>query len=120
LIKNLAGKLSFQNLVASKSQEQFISRRFKISWARKTRYIVMTEVRYMRREKYGIEAGETAAGNAEPTVENSYTKPFTIRKCIGATSYEVAVYFSRKSRESFEEKIIRLVRNEALNGGTNR
>jgi hypothetical protein len=80
----------------------------------------MAEVMYMRREKYGIEAVETVSENAEATEENSYTGPFITQKKIGATSYEVAVYFSRKSRESFEEKIIRLVRNEALNCGTNR
>jgi hypothetical protein len=67
----------------------------------------------MPRENYSIEAEDAVAGNG-------YTKPFTIRKRIGATNYEVCVYFSRESGESLEDKIIRLVRNEALNGEAHR
>ena len=62
----------------------------------------------------------TAAGNSNQTPRNGYTEPFTIPKRIGANIYEVAVYFSRKNRESLEDKIIRMVRNEALNGGVDR
>ena len=59
----------------------------------------------------------TAEENSNRTLRNGYAGPFTIRKRIGATMYEVAVYFSRENRESLEDKIIRMVRNEALNGG---
>jgi hypothetical protein len=35
-------------------------------------------------------------------------------KRIGNTNYEVSVHFSDTSRESLEDKIMRLIRNDAL------
>jgi hypothetical protein len=81
----------------------------------------MSEVEYMRLKNDILDIESPApARKANITGENGYTGPFTMRKQIGATSYEVAVYYSRKNRESLEEKIIRLVRNEALNAGADR
>jgi hypothetical protein len=45
------------------------------------------------------------------------TKPFKIRKRIGYTAYEVEVYFNPASRETLDDKILRLVRGEAMKGG---
>jgi hypothetical protein len=42
------------------------------------------------------------------------TKPFKIRKRIGYTAYEVEVYFNPASRETLDDKILRLVRGEAM------
>jgi hypothetical protein len=93
---------------------------FKISDERKTRYIVAEEVRQMTRENDVLEVpGQTAEEKINQKDGKCYTGPFITQKKIGATSYEVAVYFSQECRESFEDKIIRLVRNEALNNGTN-
>jgi hypothetical protein len=93
-----------------------------ISAGRETRYIVTAEVGYMRLEYGGMGTGRLkVAGNAERTEtkepRENFTGPFIMRKRIGATDYEVSAYFSRTSGESLEEKIIRLVRNEALCGG---
>jgi hypothetical protein len=41
---------------------------------------------------------------------------FSIRKRIGSTTYEVEVYFNPSSRETLGDKILRLARNEVLNG----
>jgi hypothetical protein len=76
----------------------------------------MPEVIRMRRENGGMETGE----DADSTGGKVYAKPFIVRKRIGATYYEVAAYFSRSGRESLDEKILRLVRSEALNGGADR
>ena len=40
--------------------------------------------------------------------------PFTLRKRIGYTAYEVEVRFNPSSRETLDEKILRLVRGEAM------
>ena len=40
--------------------------------------------------------------------------PFKIRKRIGNTAYEVEVRFNPSSRETLDEKILRLVRGEAM------
>ena len=38
--------------------------------------------------------------------------PFVLRRRIGSTTYNVGVHFSRTSRETMDEKILRLVRND--------
>jgi len=48
----------------------------------------------------------------QTTAANKEARIFTKR--IGSTNYRVAVYFSRTSKESMNDKIIRLVRNEAM------
>ena len=48
-------------------------------------------------------------GTAEAPAE-----PFKIRKRIGNTDYEVEVRFNPSSRETLDEKILRLVRGEAM------
>lgn len=39
----------------------------------------------------------------------------TFRRRIGSTTYRVGVHFSRTSRETMDEKIIRIIRNESAN-----
>jgi hypothetical protein len=40
---------------------------------------------------------------------------FKMRKRISSTTYEVEVFFSSESNETLDDKILRLVRGEALN-----
>ena len=40
----------------------------------------------------------------------------TITRRIGHTTYKVNVHFSRTSRETMNDKIMRLIRNEAASG----
>jgi hypothetical protein len=63
-----------------------------------------------------IESGETAASGAGAAAIGSeaLTKPFKMRKRIGSTDYEVEVYFNLASRETLDDKILRLVRGEAV------
>ncbi len=42
--------------------------------------------------------------------------PQKICRRIGSTTYEVYVHFSKTSRESMYDKIVRLIKNEAANG----
>ena len=44
--------------------------------------------------------------------EYAHTGPFIMRKTIGSTAYEVAVYFSQTSHETLKNKILRLIQNE--------
>jgi hypothetical protein len=62
-------------------------------------------------ETTASDAGAAAIGN------EALTKPFKIRKRIGYTAYEVEVYFNPTSRETLGDKILRLVRGEAMKGG---
>jgi hypothetical protein len=66
-----------------------------------------------------IKIGDTAAGGAatEAWDGEKLTKPFKIRKQIGSTTYDVEVLFNPSSRETLDEKILRLVRGEAMKDG---
>ena len=49
----------------------------------------------------------------QDTEQMSDHEPFTMRKSIHSTIYEVSVYFSRTSGETLADKILRMARNEA-------
>lgn len=40
----------------------------------------------------------------------------TVKKKIGNTTYEVVVHFSETSKETMEDKIKRMMKNDVLNG----
>ena len=48
------------------------------------------------------------ASTADKTVERT-DKPLRITKRIGSTTYKVSVHFSRTSRETMDDKLIRLI-----------
>jgi len=52
------------------------------------------------------------AHDTEPMGED---KPLVMRKRIRSTTYDVYVYFSKTSRETLKDKIVRMARNEVLN-----
>jgi hypothetical protein len=62
----------------------------------------------------GTSAVETGA--EERDIE-ALTKPFKIWKRIGYTIYEVEICFNPRSRETLEDKILRLVRGEVMKNG---
>ena len=51
--------------------------------------------------------------NAQPQQNYYY-----INRRIGSTNYKVKVYFSDTERETMEEKILRMVKNDAMNSDT--
>ena len=51
-------------------------------------------------------AAETCGGHTG-------TEPFKLQKRIGSTTYEVSVHFSTTSTETIEDKILRLISNDA-------
>ena len=53
---------------------------------------------------------QTVTAKAEPS-----RGPKTFRKRIGSTNYRVGVHFSRTSRETLDDKIIKLIRNDVEN-----
>jgi hypothetical protein len=63
--------------------------------------------------KSGDAAAIIAAGDGE-----ALPKPFKIRKQIGYTVYEVEARFNHASRETLDDKILRLVRGEAMKKGS--
>jgi len=44
-------------------------------------------------------------------------EPLNMRKRIGSTVYEVNVYFNQDAKETMNDKIMRLIRNEAAQNG---
>ena len=62
----------------------------------------------------------TAAVSTKPAVptkdETVQAKPLTMRKQIGSTVYEVSVYFKQDAKETMNDIILRLIKNEAING----
>ena len=40
------------------------------------------------------------------------TEPITMRKRIGSTIYEVRSYFNPQAKETVEEKLLRIIRND--------
>ena len=51
----------------------------------------------------------TADGSIERT-----DKPLHITKRIGSTTYKVSVHFSRTSRETMGDKLVRLIERDAV------
>lgn len=54
---------------------------------------------------------------SESTIEktpNAPARPVTMLKRIGSTTYEVAIHFSATSKETVNDKIARLIKNEAV------
>jgi hypothetical protein len=41
---------------------------------------------------------------------------FTLKKRIGSTTYELSIYFNPSSKETMDDKILRLIRGEAMKG----
>jgi hypothetical protein len=70
---------------------------------------------------------ETKNAQADYTCRNKQATSFyhdggqtaterTFTRRIGSTTYRVGVHFSKTSKETMDEKILRLVRNEATSG----
>jgi hypothetical protein len=57
---------------------------------------------------------ETIGAEVDAQDNGVLTKPFKIRKRIGYTTYEVEARFNSASRETHDDKILRLVRGEAI------
>jgi hypothetical protein len=43
---------------------------------------------------------------------NSKTEPITMKKRIGSTIYEVNAYFNPEAKETVEEKLLRIIKND--------
>ena len=48
---------------------------------------------------------------------HAFAEPLNMRKRIGSTVYEVNVYFNQDAKETMNDKIMRLIRNEAAQSG---
>lgn len=53
---------------------------------------------------------QTATKPEQPREARTFTKR------IGSTTYRVGVHFSRTSRETMSDKVMRLIRNESASG----
>ena len=53
------------------------------------------------------------AVTADRTIERT-DKPLHITKRIGSTTYKVSVHFSRTSRETMGDKLVRLIERDAV------
>ena len=62
----------------------------------------MAEESVVMKDTESIQAGQ----------EHSETGSFTMRRTIRSTDYDVTVYFSKTSRETLKNKILRLIRGE--------
>jgi hypothetical protein len=54
-------------------------------------------------------ADSSAAANQD---KNAAEQPLTLRKWIDSKEYIVSVHFSKTSKETLNDKILRLIRNE--------
>jgi hypothetical protein len=55
---------------------------------------------------------ESSKVTSTPDCE-AQSRPVTMLKRIGSTTYEVSVHFSQTSKETVNDKITRLIKNEA-------
>jgi len=53
--------------------------------------------------------------NPSAATKRESVEPVTLRKRIGATTYIVTVHFSKTSKETLEDKILRLIEREVCN-----
>ena len=62
----------------------------------------------------------TVAVTTKPAVttkdESVQVRPLIMRKQIGSTVYEVSVYFKQDAKETMNDIILRLIKNEMVNG----
>jgi hypothetical protein len=49
---------------------------------------------------------------AAKTQGNAHAEPVNMRKRIGSTVYEVRLHFNQDAKETMEDKLLRLVRND--------
>jgi hypothetical protein len=54
----------------------------------------------------------TAQNGAATTVRNAEREPLMLEKRIGSTTFVVSVRFSQSSRETMQDKILRLIESE--------
>ena len=54
--------------------------------------------------------------NTQNQKEIAPQEPYRFTKRLGSTTYRVSVNFSKTSKETMDEKIIRLIKNEAVSG----
>ena len=47
---------------------------------------------------------------------NTPQEPYRLKKRLGSTVYEVNVYFNQDAKETMNDKIMRLIRNEVQSG----
>jgi hypothetical protein len=60
----------------------------------------------------------SAAAESEALDSGARPAPFSMRKRIGSTAYEVEVHFSPVSGETMDDKILRMARGGAVKRGT--
>jgi hypothetical protein len=60
-----------------------------------------------------VEASVADKTGTETRRADTLAGSFNMRKRIGSTTYEVEVRFNPESRETLDEKILRLIRSEA-------
>ena len=63
---------------------------------------------YMNNDKTTI----TTATRAKTPPRSMDGKPPTITRRIGNTTFEINVYFSETSKETFTDKVLRLIQND--------
>jgi hypothetical protein len=68
-------------------------------------------------ETKGVTGTIESGGVSETVPPDAQTEPLKIRKRIGYTTYEVEARFNPASRETLDDKILRLVRGEAMKDG---
>jgi hypothetical protein len=60
-----------------------------------------------------LKGAEKMQAITEPKTEQQPREGGTFTKRIGSTNYRVSVHFSKTSRETMHDKILRLIKNEA-------
>ena len=58
--------------------------------------------------------------NTEPNANIAENASNAFSKMIGRTMYTVQIYFSTTSKESFNDKLLRLIKNDIANGANGR
>ena len=57
---------------------------------------------------------QTVQTAAAKTSRNAESEPLKLRERVGSTTYVVSVRFSQTSRETMQDKILRLIEREAI------
>ena len=73
-------------------------------------------LRYVRKKNQIIIKEGADGVNPKNQKEITTQEPYRFTKRIGSTNYKIAVHLSKSSRETMDDKIIRLIKNEAVSG----
>jgi hypothetical protein len=80
--------------------------------------VITENINILTNKKSNLNNGRADIVQKEKIKKEPPRESGVFRKRIGSTNYSVSVHFSKTSKETIDDKILRLIKNEAASGKT--